>query len=55
MTMSGAQFLARTLDGYGVTHVFLVPAIVSWTLVELERTPCAGASRSSWSSTTTIP
>jgi acetolactate synthase-1/2/3 large subunit len=38
MTMSGAQFLARTLDGYGVTHVFYVPAIISWTLVELERT-----------------
>jgi len=38
MKMSGAQFLARTLDGYGVTHVFYVPAIVSWTLVELERT-----------------
>jgi acetolactate synthase-1/2/3 large subunit len=38
MTMNGAQFLARMLDGYGVTHVFYVPAIISWTLVELERT-----------------
>ncbi len=38
MKMSGAQFLARMLDGYGVTHFFHVPAIVSWTLVELEKT-----------------
>jgi acetolactate synthase-1/2/3 large subunit len=38
MTMTGAQFLARMLDGYGVTHFFYVPAIVSWTLVELEKT-----------------
>jgi acetolactate synthase-1/2/3 large subunit len=38
MKMNGAQFLARMLDGYGVTHVFYVPAIISWTLVELERT-----------------
>ena len=49
MKMTGAQFLAGTLDGYGVTHVFYVPAIISWTLVELERSrpPCAGASSSS--------
>ena len=38
MNMTGAQFLARMLDGYGVTHFFHVPAIVSWTLVELEKT-----------------
>ncbi len=38
MKMNGAQFLALMLDGYGVTHVFYVPAIISWTLVELERT-----------------
>jgi acetolactate synthase I/II/III large subunit len=35
--MTAAQCLAETLDGYGVTHVFLVPAIASTTLVELER------------------
>ena len=38
MNMTGAQYLARVLDGYGVTHFFHVPAIISWTLVELEKT-----------------
>jgi acetolactate synthase I/II/III large subunit len=33
---TAAQCLAETLDGYGVTHVFLVPAIVTGTLAELE-------------------
>ena len=36
--MTGAQFLAATLDGYGVTHFFHVPAIIPWTLVEFEKT-----------------
>jgi acetolactate synthase-1/2/3 large subunit len=34
--MTAAECLARMLDGYGVTHVFLVPAIASATLVALE-------------------
>ncbi|MBN1829161.1 MAG: thiamine pyrophosphate-binding protein [Deltaproteobacteria bacterium] len=34
--MSGARFIAETLNGYGVTHVFLVMAILRKTLVELE-------------------
>jgi acetolactate synthase I/II/III large subunit len=35
-TMSGAEYLARTLDSYGVSSVFLVPTVLSRTLVELE-------------------
>jgi acetolactate synthase I/II/III large subunit len=35
--ITAAQCLAEMLDGYGVTHVFFVPAILSSTLVELER------------------
>src|SRR5207244_1152888 len=35
--MSGAQFLAETFEGYGVTHVFLVPTILSATLAEVEK------------------
>ena len=35
-TMTGARFLAETLHGYGVTHVFLVPGIVRPALVEME-------------------
>lgn len=34
--ISGARFIAETLKGYGVTHVFLVLAILRKTLVELE-------------------
>ena len=34
--MSGAEYLARTLESYGVTSVFLVPTVLSRTLVELE-------------------
>jgi acetolactate synthase I/II/III large subunit len=34
--MSGARFIGETLKGYGVTHVFLVMAILRRTLVELE-------------------
>jgi acetolactate synthase-1/2/3 large subunit len=33
---TGARFLAETLKGYGVTHVFFVEAILRKTLVELE-------------------
>ena len=35
--MTGARALAEMLAGYGVTHVFMVPAILRRTLVELER------------------
>ncbi|MBW1696802.1 MAG: thiamine pyrophosphate-binding protein [Deltaproteobacteria bacterium] len=34
--MTGARFIAETLKGYGVTHVFFVPAILRQTLVEME-------------------
>ena len=33
---TGARFIAETLKGYGVTHVFYVDAILRKTLVELE-------------------
>jgi len=33
---TGARFIAETLHGYGVTHVFYVDAILRRTLVELE-------------------
>jgi acetolactate synthase I/II/III large subunit len=35
--MTGAECLADMLDGYGVTHVFMVPAVLRRTLVEMER------------------
>jgi acetolactate synthase-1/2/3 large subunit len=35
-SMSGAEYLARTFESYGVTSVFLVPTVLSRTLVELE-------------------
>jgi acetolactate synthase-1/2/3 large subunit len=34
--MSGARFLAETLKGYGITHVFFVEAILRRTLLEME-------------------
>jgi acetolactate synthase I/II/III large subunit len=37
MTTTGAQYLARTLDAYGVTAVFFVPTILSKTLYEMEQ------------------
>lgn len=33
---TGARFLAETIKGYGITHVFFVEAILRKTLVELE-------------------
>ena len=33
----GAEVLAEMLEGYGVTHLFMVPAILRRTLVEIER------------------
>src|SRR5438874_7464693 len=35
--MTGAQALADMLQGYGVTHVFMVPAVLRRTFVEMER------------------
>ena len=34
--ISGARFIAETLKGYGVTHVFYVDAILRKTMVDLE-------------------
>ncbi len=34
--MTGAQCMARLMDGYGVTDVFHVPAVLRRTMVELE-------------------
>jgi acetolactate synthase-1/2/3 large subunit len=36
MVISGARVLAEMLDGYGVTHLFHVPAVLRRTMVELE-------------------
>lgn len=35
-SLSGARYIAETLKGYGVTHVFYVDAILRKTMVELE-------------------
>jgi acetolactate synthase-1/2/3 large subunit len=35
--ITGAQCLADMLAGYGVTHVFMVPAVLRKTLAEMER------------------
>src|SRR5438477_9857251 len=37
MKITGAQILADMLAGYGVSHVFMVPAVVRRTFVEMER------------------
>ena len=34
---SGAEVLAEMLQGYGITHVFMVPSILRRALVEMER------------------
>jgi len=34
---SGSEVLAEMLGGYGVTHVFMVPAVIRRTLAEMER------------------
>jgi len=36
-TMSGAQYIAEIFKGYGVTHVFFVPAIIHEGLMEMEK------------------
>jgi acetolactate synthase-1/2/3 large subunit len=35
--MTGAQVMADLLKGYGVTHIFQVPAVLRTTMVELEK------------------
>lgn len=35
--VKGSEFVARMLNGYGTTHVFLVEAIMRRTMVELEK------------------
>jgi acetolactate synthase-1/2/3 large subunit len=35
--MTGAECLAEMLAGYGVTHVFMVPAVLRRTMAEMER------------------
>src|SRR5437016_14574117 len=35
--MTGAQVLADMLQGYGVSHVFMVPAVLRRTFAEMER------------------
>ena len=35
--ITGARFLAEVLEGYGVTHVFFVPMVLSHTLAEMEK------------------
>src|ERR1700676_1758921 len=35
--MTGAQALAEMLQGYGVLHVFMVPAVLRRTFAEMER------------------
>ncbi|MFC2016252.1 thiamine pyrophosphate-binding protein, partial [Chloroflexota bacterium] len=35
--MTGAQCIVETLKGYGVTHIFYVPAILKTALVEMEK------------------
>src|ERR1700686_2866865 len=35
--MTGAQALAGMLQGYGVSHVFMVPAVLRRTFAEMER------------------
>ena len=34
--MTGAQVLAEMLQGYGVSHVFMVPAVLRRTFAEME-------------------
>ena len=35
--MTGAECMADMLAGYGVTHVFMVPAVLRRSFVEMER------------------
>lgn len=35
--MTGARFLAETVHGYGLTHIFFMPYIVPRALMEMEK------------------
>ncbi len=35
--MTGGRFMAETLHGYGVTHVFFVPVIIQRAMLEMEK------------------
>lgn len=35
--MTGGRFIAETLQGYGVTHVFFMPVIIPTALLEMEK------------------
>ena len=35
--MSGARFIAETMAGYGVSHIFMVPAVLRRTMMEIEK------------------
>ena len=35
--MTGARFLAETVHGYGITHVFFMPYIAPRSLMEMEK------------------
>src|SRR3989339_1639873 len=37
--MTGARYIAEALKGYGVTHIFFVPAILRRTMAEMEAHP----------------
>src|SRR6059058_6188336 len=37
MKITGAQILAEMLAGYGISHVFMVPAVLRRTFAEMER------------------
>ena len=41
MKRLAAEVLAEMLAGYGVTHVFMVPAVLRLTFVEMSGTSCA--------------
>ena len=35
--MTGARFMAETIHGYGITHVFFMPYIAPRALMEMEK------------------
>ena len=35
--MTGAQYLAESMKGYGVSHIFFVPTILSTMLAEMDK------------------
>ena len=35
--MTGGEFIAETVQGYGITHVFFMPVIAPRALMEMER------------------